>query len=75
MISFLAKFLGKCHVISMLYTLIDHISRPISARGFAQLLLKKHIILITWIYVVLYFIILERVLLKRGQRIFVLDQE
>ena len=31
--SFLAKFLGKCYVISMVYTLIDHNSRPISARG------------------------------------------
>ena len=27
-----------CYVISMGYTLIDHSSRPISARGFAQLL-------------------------------------
>ena len=29
-----------CCVISMAYTLIDHCSRPISARGFAQLLLN-----------------------------------
>ena len=27
-----------CYVISMVYTFIDHSSRPISARGFAQLL-------------------------------------
>ena len=27
-----------CYVISMVYTLIDHCSRPISARGFVQLL-------------------------------------
>ena len=27
-----------CYVISMVYTLIDHGSRPFSARGFAQLL-------------------------------------
>ena len=27
-----------CNVISMIYTLIDHSSRPISARGLAQLL-------------------------------------
>ena len=52
--SFLAKFLGKCYVISVVFTLIDHTSRPISPRGFAQLLLKKHINLITWIYVVQY---------------------
>ena len=25
-----------CHVISMVYTLTDHSSRPMSARGFAQ---------------------------------------
>ena len=29
-----------CYVISIAYTLIDHCSRPISARGFAQLLLN-----------------------------------
>ena len=27
-----------CYVISMVYTLIDHSSRPISVQGFAQLL-------------------------------------
>ena len=32
-----------CYVISMVYTLIDHSSQPISMQGFAPLLQKKHI--------------------------------
>ena len=42
---FPAKFLRKsrvtCWVISMVYTLIEHSSRPISTRGFVQLLLNS----------------------------------
>ena len=42
---FPAKFLRKsrvtCWVISMVYTLIEHSSRPISTRGFIQLLLNS----------------------------------
>ena len=34
------RYCGTCYVISMVYTLIDHSSRPISARGFAQLSVK-----------------------------------
>ena len=41
---FPAKFVRKSHVtcwvISMVYTLIEHSSRPISTRGFIQLLLN-----------------------------------
>ena len=46
--SFLRSFSenhATCYVISMVYTLIDHGSRPISARGFAQLLYKNQSIL------------------------------
>ena len=42
---FPAKFVRKsrvtCWVISMVYTLIEHSSRPISTRGFIQLLLNS----------------------------------